>query len=359
MPSMSLNDAMWFALLLLVLAPLVPLLWSLAKGERRVRRRLGELSVRTGEDHLVPWEGQALEARVVHERGGIYLEVTGPRLPLGVPTFAPASALSLPGPQVRTGDADFDDHVCVTHEDADVAISWLQHDARDVVREAVAMPARLVDRRWHSRQLVSPRTNVDDILGTLAAATAALSTAPSVDEVLTTMASSDPVPLVRVRAMEALADRGQLTPALLAHLTNSPHTAAHLAVVRHGTPHAVAAWNQLRRFGSRRQRAEGAVAVARHGLRADPAGKPLDFDVLASELIEALASDAHGEAAAEMLASMDHPDLLNRLEEHFAEGLPTSSQALHQTLTQRAREASRGNVSLAEVAGGNLSIAKE
>jgi len=311
-----------------------------------------------GEGFVCHRDGIELRATLSRPDTHLWLMLVGSPNASRAPTFRAAT----PGPhphQVVSGDPAFDAAVLAEHPREHEGLAWLDADLRGAVRDAVALPARVVEGRWRYRAICSGALDVAAAADTLALACAAsCSDGVSIEEGLEALARQDPEPRVRARAIEALAERGTLRPELVSLLVDRPDPGVQLALVRDGGIHAIRAWRTLAGTSDTQRRAQGAIALARHIAqgRFETGQPPLD-DVVA-ELLTALDEPTQAHWVSEALEGLDPPDLLRRLLDRFGEDLPRELHPLVASLRDARRPSVRGGVSLARAEGGGVAVAE-
>lgn len=351
----------WIAMVALLVG--LPLLAWLS-GRRILAQRLVEERLRSsgfvseGPSWVCDAWGVPVFARIRHVDGLPMLELAGPSLPEGVPGLRARRAEERLVPESLregrpTGDDRFDGEVVVTAA-TPAAVGWLGAHERRAARSAVAKGAVLADERWTLR--VRCTFDLDNpVLGrAIAQASQALLTRErSVPQLL-----QDPLPGVRVVALELLHDAGSLRAAQIDALARGPFPTVHLALIDRGLA-LMEAWATLVRSGSQRQRARGAVGVARAFRAQGIPMPPEDPAGIVDGLIDALVDPEHGDAAARELVELDWLSLPKELALRFGAEAPQRVHDLRQRLAARHRGAVVGGVSLADEHGGELSLVAE
>lgn len=304
----------------------------------------------------------------VHRRGGVvltarisqvdthdWLEILGPRLPIDAPEFRRRT--QVPAGSIPSGDVDFDAEVAATHQDAATGLAWMNSEVRAAARAAVALPARIVDRRWRYRNVCTAES-LAPIVEALARVSAAMEAGPSSTNVgLASLVRTDPNPAVRVRALDSLAARKSADQQVVDIVVRSAQPDLLLAVVRSGGPFSVDAWEALTRFGSRQQRAEGVVALAGHVI--DGRVVRCEAGSLVPPLLDALAEPTQAHRVPTLLGQLNPPRLLQAIVDRFGTEVPQPLAPLLRELREAARPHARGSVSLVDASGGGLALAAE
>jgi len=348
----------WIAMVALLVG--LPLLaWR--SGRHILAQRLVEERLRSsgfvvdGASWVCEAWGGPVFARLRHVDGLPMLELAGPSLPEGVPGLRARRAAERLVPEslregLPTGDARFDGEVVVTGATPS-ALGWLGAHERRAARSAVAKGAVLVHQRWTLRVRCTFDLDIPALGRAIAQASQALlARQPSVPQLL-----QDPLPGVRACALGLLHDAGSLRAAQIDALARGPFPTVHLALIERGLA-LMEAWATLGRAGSQRQRARGAVGVARafraHGIPMppeDPAG-------IVEGLIDALVDPDHGDAAARELGELDWLSLPKELALRFGPEAPQRVHDLRRRLADRHRGAVVGAIALAGEHGGGLSL---
>jgi len=304
----------------------------------------------------------------VHRRGGVvltarisqvdthdWLEILGPRLPVDAPVFR--ARTQVPAGSILSGDVDFDAAVAATHHDAATGLAWMSSEVRAAAREAVALPARVVDRRWRYRNVCTAES-LAPIVDALARVSAAMEAGPSSTNVgLASLVRADPNPAVRVRALESLAARNAADQHVVDVVVRSAQPDLLLAAVRSGGPYSPDAWEALTRFGSRRQRAEGVVALACHVIN----GRIVRCEAgsLVPPLLDALTEPTQAHRVPPLLGQLNPPRLLQAIVDRFGTEVPQPLAPLLRDLREAARPNARGSVSLVDASSGGLALADD
>lgn len=282
-----------------------------------------------------------------------------PGLELNQEGLLAAVGKALGARDLEIGDPHFDQEVRVRTRTPNRAVASLHARARARARSSLATGATLDDGTWkrQRRGMVTDPEWLSGAIRSLVATAKAVAPQGSVGQSLTDMATSDPIAGVRLRALEALVAERVASDALLEQALRDREPRVRLcAAIALGTRGAAALEGMLDQPGVG---AEAAVARARLAL---PRGPELQ-----TQLEAALLAAAQGEPpnleAIDALGSIGTvaavPGLLSLVEGAWPGGLQRRARSAVRSIQSRIEGADRGQVSVAEPAGGGVSLASE
>ncbi len=285
------------------------------------------------------WGMDVDEQRISARLDADGVHVFGPVMPATCPVIGPAGMSG--EHEVESGDADFAFHVVVFHRDRDLGLSWLTHGRRRAALRAVRLGCVLVDGRW---RVVVPHERLERLGEALdAVRIASRSFAMPPDRSLRIglhALTHDPCVQVRARALRRLAERGEAPASVVARMARETDESVLLAVILAGGARAVRVAVRMLCGGERT--AEAALALAAVIRRDAYAAEALDRiaeDLLVERLVETLADEEHGLAAATALRGLYLPRLPVLLFRRWGYGGPDRARALRWEMVTRYRTA--------------------
>jgi hypothetical protein len=237
------------------------------------------------------------------ERGllnGDVVVLRGPTLAPSCPKLRSVDPLN----DIAIGDHDFDETVHVRAVSAEVAVAYLDDEARNACHTALRLGATL-NGAWIARVYIDRVGNLLAVANAIACASTAL-TLPESASVRTRLCSTaqhDRQTGVRVRAIELLAANGGVPASLAEQLSATPTPEVRYAVGKLGGAIGRRALFGLLTTGSRCWRIRAAIDLAQEQ-------RDVHEDLIEQVLIDALDDDELADAAATALIPIASPRVL-------------------------------------------------